>query len=280
MSYPKVSIVTPSLNQGQFIEEAIQSVLSQDYPNIEYIVMDAGSTDGTLDVLKKYNNNIIWISEPDEGQPDAINKGWRMASGEMLTWLNSDDVLTPSAVCNMVNLFSGDDHCAAVYGDHIIIDTEGKTIRRCSALDFNFEIILYGINYICPAIFIRREVLERVGYLDINFPYLFDWEFYLRMASKQLKILHLPETLFKFRWHACSKTIVDPPQKRIERRMVLQKYRNALRFNNQWLDSLYLKSLNLYYRLKRQYLRMRSGLPPSFPPGNLVRWYYNYRRRT
>ena len=95
---PTVSIVTPSFNQGRFIRETIESVLSQDYPAIEYMVIDGGSTDETVSILKSYGNRIFWISEPDSGQSDAINKGWKRATGEILTWLNSDDVYLPGAI--------------------------------------------------------------------------------------------------------------------------------------------------------------------------------------
>ena len=114
---PTVSIVTPSFNQGRFIRETIESVLSQDYPAIEYMVIDGGSTDETVSILKSYGNRIFWISEPDSGQSDAINKGWKRATGEILTWLNSDDVYLPGAIAKAADYLQRHPNVGVVYGD-------------------------------------------------------------------------------------------------------------------------------------------------------------------
>ncbi|MEC4686370.1 MAG: glycosyltransferase family 2 protein [Nitrospirota bacterium] len=147
MNVLKVSIITPSYNQGQFIEETILSVKNQDYPNIEHIVIDGGSTDGTLDILKKYDKDIIWLSEPDNGQTHAINKGLRMATGEIIAWVNSDDLLLPHAVSAIEKAFTSNIDAGFIYGNYKIIDTAGnhllsrKTIKAGGGM--NGQLITY-----------------------------------------------------------------------------------------------------------------------------------------
>ena len=127
---PLVSIVTPSYNHGRYIEETIQSVLNQDYPNLEYLVIDGGSSDNTVEILKKYEGRLTWISEKDRGQADAINKGFRMANGEILAWLNSDDTYLPGAVQHSVRYLEAHSEVAMLYGEGYHIDAEGEFIER------------------------------------------------------------------------------------------------------------------------------------------------------
>jgi glycosyltransferase involved in cell wall biosynthesis len=138
--HPKVSIITPSFNQAGFIERTIQSVLSQDYPNIEYLVIDGGSNDETLEVLKKYEGRLQWISEKDSGQSEAINKGYRMATGEILTWLNSDDTLLPGAVSKAVAYFDEHPDVMMIYGEGYIIDENDKVKQRFPFTEPKFDL--------------------------------------------------------------------------------------------------------------------------------------------
>jgi len=201
---PIVSIVTPSYNQGKFIEETILSVKNQTYPRIEHIVVDGGSTDGTLDILKKYGNSIIWISEPDKGQSDAINKGWRMAKGEILAYLNSDDTYMPWTVETAVKHLLENPDVGMVYGDCDIIDEHSQATRQHSATEFNLSDLICSRNMIPqPTVFLRRQVLETAGYLDVNLNMAMDYDLWIRIGLKH-RVKYIPERLASFR--ACRGT--------------------------------------------------------------------------
>ena len=203
---PLVSIITPSYNQGRFIEETIKSVLNQDYPNIEYIVIDGGSTDNTIDILIKYEGRLRWVSEPDKGQSDAITKGFAMARGSMMAWLNSDDTYLPGTVNKVVDLFCSQTDIGLIYGKAYFIDIEGNVIGRYPTEPFDYNRLAI-FNFICqPATFFRKEALDEVGILDINLHYVMDYDLWIRMANKN-KFAYLPEFLATYRFHEESKTI-------------------------------------------------------------------------
>ena len=203
-----VSIVTPSYNQGGFIAETISSVLSQDYSRIEYLVVDGGSSDGTIDVLRRYGDQVHWISEPDRGQADAINKGWRRARGEIIAWLNADDVYRPGAIGNVVAFFRDHPQVDLVYGDCEYINERGDIIgrHRVRALDFETLLTTATNSIPQPAAFVRRRVLETVGYLNEKLHYVMDFEYWLRVSAYH-EIAYLPVCLAAFRYHATSKTV-------------------------------------------------------------------------
>jgi glycosyltransferase involved in cell wall biosynthesis len=183
---PLVSVVTPSYNQGQFIRDTIESVLSQDYSPIEYLVIDGGSNDGTLDVLKEYGERIFWISEKDDGQADAVNKGWRMARGGVLGWLNSDDVYLPGAVSNAVAALNSHPDAAAVYGEGYHIDQGGRVLERYPTEPFDRN-RLRETCFICQAtVFIRRSVLEALSFLDKRLQYCMDYDLWFRIAKSHI----------------------------------------------------------------------------------------------
>ena len=211
MSYPLVSIVTSSYNQAQFIEEAILSVIAQTYPNIEHIVIDGCSTDGTLDILKKYDDRLVCISEPDKGQYDAMNKGFKMAKGDILTWLNTDDILfSDDVVASVVNYFNNLPEVDIVYGDHVVIDERGKTLWKRKEIEFDPYVMLYGVDFIVPAAFFRRRVLDRIGFFDTS-PQCSstgDYEFWLRaMNDGTIKFKLLPKYLFGHRYQRNCMTV-------------------------------------------------------------------------
>ncbi len=198
---PLVSIVTPSLNQGRFIEETILSIKNQTYPNIEHIIVDGGSTDNTLEIIKKYDGyyNMLWLSEPDEGQSDAINKGWKMSNGEIIAYLNSDDTYLPLAVETAVSWLAGHKDVGMVYGDCNNIDESGEVIDQYPATDFDLEDMLCGHNMIPqPAVFLRKDVIKEVGYLDTHLHRTMDYDLWLRIGLK-CKVGYIRQLLASFR---------------------------------------------------------------------------------
>lgn len=205
---PLVSIVTPSYNQGKFIEETIQSLLSQDYPNTEYIVMDGGSTDGTIEILKRYEGEIKWFSEKDRGQAHAVNKGWAMAKGEILGWVNSDDMLLPGAIRAVVDYLSVNSNVSIVYGKAHYIDEYGNIISQYPTQRFDAD-LLQEICFICqPALFMRRGVMDRVGMLNESLNYCMDYDYWIR-ASRIFKFGYIEEYLAALRLHRGAKTVRD-----------------------------------------------------------------------
>ncbi len=167
---PLVSIVTPSFNQAQYLEKTIQSVLNQDYPNLEYIVIDGGSTDGSVEIIKKYENQIThWVSEPDQGQTDAINKGFEVATGEILAWLNSDDLYYPNAIKDAVDYLVDKPLVSMVYGDCDFIDGFGQVFGKFDARQTNYKRLMRGNGNIPqPAAFWRKDLWDKVGPLDAD----------------------------------------------------------------------------------------------------------------
>lgn len=205
---PLVSVVTPSLNQAGFIREAIDSVLAQDYPRLEYLVVDGGSIDGTLDILRSYGDRLQWISEPDAGQSDAINKGWRRAGGEVIAWLNSDDVYLPGAVRRAVAHLQKHPEAAGVYGDCYFVDAQGRELERYPARPYDYgELVRRTVNYIPqPATFLHRTVLDSVGFLDPGLAMALDLEYWLRLGL-QHSLVYLPQPLACLRLHSSCKSV-------------------------------------------------------------------------
>jgi glycosyltransferase involved in cell wall biosynthesis len=180
---PPVSIITPSYNQAAFLEQTICSILGQSYPRIEYMLVDGGSSDGSVEIIQRYAHRLAWwVSERDSGQAEAINKGLRRASGEIVAWLNSDDLYLPGAVAQAVAAFQADPSLGLVYGDAITIDAHGKPLGRFAFGDWSL-LDLAGFRIICqPAVFMRRSVLERAGYLEPSFHFMLDHHLWIRMA--------------------------------------------------------------------------------------------------
>jgi len=202
---PLVSIITPSYNQGAFIRETIESVRAQDYPDIEYIVIDGGSTDSTLEILKSYGKDLQWISEKDNGQSDAINKGFAAASGEILAWLNSDDTYRPGAISRVVELFSSEPETDIVYGDTDYTDHAGKVIGQYPVGPFDYKKLAVA-NPVCqPSTFFKRSAWERAGGLDLSLNFTMDYDLWIRFAkTENFSFLH--QVLSTYRLHDESKT--------------------------------------------------------------------------
>jgi glycosyltransferase involved in cell wall biosynthesis len=223
---PLVSIVTPAYNQGRFLRDTVDSVLRQDYRAIEYIVIDDGSTDSSSAILAGYGERITWLSQANQGQTPTINRGWSMARGQILGWLNSDDTLLPGAVRCVVDYFHLHRGVGIVFGDTLFTDECGRAIRRSprrSRFDY-LEFVARCENPIPqPSAFIRREVLSAVGLLDPTLRYFMDWEYWLR-AGLQCDIAYLPALLSTYRLHATSNTIARSAEVAPELGRVYEKF--------------------------------------------------------
>jgi glycosyltransferase involved in cell wall biosynthesis len=184
-SYPKISIITPSYNQGEFIEETIRSVLLQGYPNLEYIIIDGGSTDNSVEIIRKYEPWLAyWQSELDRGQADAINKGIARASGEILSWLNSDDIYEPGALHEVAKYFFENLECQFMYGTGWYLNEDGSRQRRFHATRSFDRTLLMTKDYILqPAAFWRYSLWQAAGPLDISLHWGLDWDWFIRATS-------------------------------------------------------------------------------------------------
>ncbi len=193
---PLVTIVTPSFNQGRYIRATIESVLRQDYPRLEYVIMDGGSTDETASIVREYASRLVFISEKDRGQSHAINKGFRMARGEIVSWLNSDDVLLDGAVSRAVGAFLDHPSAAAIYGEGYRIDQDGRIKDRFPHTEpFNLWKLVYLSDYILQqSAFFRRSVFQQVGWIDEDLEYAMDWDLFVRIG-KRYGLVYVPEYL-------------------------------------------------------------------------------------
>lgn len=204
-----VSIITPSYNQALYLEQTIQSVLDQDYAPIEYMIIDGGSSDGSVEIIRKYDERLAWwVSEPDAGQAEAINKGLQRAKGEIVAWLNSDDLYLPGAVAQAVQILQAQPEVGLVYGDAITIDPQGRRLKRLTLGEWGLEDLM-GFRIICqPAVFMRRDVLERAGYLDPSYHFLLDHHLWLRMA-RLAAVKHVPQVWAAARHHPEAKNVAQ-----------------------------------------------------------------------
>ena len=200
-----VSIITPSFNQAKYLEDTIQSVLGQDYTNLEYILVDGGSTDESVDIIRKYDDKLAWwVSEKDSGQAEAINKGLSRATGEIVAWLNSDDTYLPGTISAAVRTFEENPDVVLVYGNMLAVDENSETINILRYDQLNLEDLLCFQIIGQPAVFFRRDALEKAGYLDSTYHFLLDHHLWLRLAL-QGRIFHADQTWAAARYHAEAK---------------------------------------------------------------------------
>jgi hypothetical protein len=205
----RVAIVTPTLNQARYIAETIESVLAQDYPLVDYVVVDGGSGDGTEKVLKRYGPRVRSVVHPGQGQSAAINEGFRMVSGDVLAWLNSDDTYRPGALRRAVDVFRERPGVDVVYGECALVDGEGRTLRPYPVKEDAFPRVLRSaVNSIPqPATFLRRGAFEKVGGLDESLHYALDLDLWLRLGAAGSSFQHLKEPLATLRLHGEAKSV-------------------------------------------------------------------------
>lgn len=233
---PTISIVTPSFNQGAFIEEALLSVKEQNYPSVEHIVLDGASTDNTVDILRRYSEkpgwkHLYWNSERDAGQSDALNKGFRMATGNIVGWLNSDDRYRPGCFARVAQEFARHQNADVIYGDYTWMNEKGRIKRVRREIDFNHFILSYHhVLYIATvSTFFGRRVFDQGNLLDPDLQYAMDFEFFLRLADKGYHFYHVPSVLADFRWHPQSKSSAHSNRQKAEQNSVLPQYCPALK---------------------------------------------------
>ncbi len=263
--WPRLTIVTPSYNQGQFLEDTIRSVLEQGYPSLEYFVVDGGSTDDSVPIIRGYANQLSWwTSEPDRGQSDAINKGLRRATGAIVAWINSDDTYEPGALAKAAAALRDRPDVGMIYGDVNYIDASGRVIRRKRELAFDRvmgSMIGFGLLVPQPTAFWRRELLDRVGYLREDLHYNMDGEYWSRMA-RVTRIEHLPVVLANTRWHPDAKTYRDitegaPRVTGVLRQEIQRSYQDLA--ISRLIPFRYSGPLRRLYRLKRFVARLVRG---------------------
>jgi len=207
---PLVSIVTPSFNQARFLEETIQSVLSQDYERVEYLIVDGGSNDGSLEIIQRYSSRLAWwVSEPDLGQTDAINKGFARARGDVLAWLNSDDTYLPQAVSEAVTFLQDHPEVGMVYGDANLIDEDGKVIGKFPARQTDYRRLRRGYVHIPQqSSFFRASLWQQVSPLDPSFFFAMDYDLWVRLA-RLAPLCYRPRTWANFRLHSAGKSVIS-----------------------------------------------------------------------
>lgn len=235
----KITVVTPSFNQGRFIEETIKSVISQEGDfTLEYIIMDGGSTDETVEVIKKYERllekgeypvkcrgvRLIWRSEKDRGQAHAVNKGFMLATGEVLGWVNSDDTYMPGAVSKALEYFKKHEDVMMVYGEGNYIDKNGAVIKKFASEPFSFTGLAENCFIFQPAAFMRTGVFKKIGGLDESLHMCMDYEYWIRIG-KEFKVVYIPGEYFaNSRVYAETKTLSRTPEAFEEGIKVVKKY--------------------------------------------------------
>ena len=206
---PSIAIVTPSLNGAKYLQATIESVLAQHYPNLGYLIADACSNDGTIELLKAYGEKIAWFSEQDAGQGNAINRGFARVTGEIMAYLNSDDTLLPGTLAYVARAFQSNPSIDVIYGHRICIDEDGLEIGRCVLPPHDKRAIKWADYIPQETMFWRRRVWEKVGPIDENFHYALDWDFILRAQAAGFRFHRMPRFLACFRIHAKQKTTTN-----------------------------------------------------------------------
>lgn len=303
-SYPLVSIITPSYNQAQFLEKTMLSVLGQDYPNIEYLVADGGSTDGSVEIIRKYEDRLAWwVSEKDRGQADAINKGFSRAKGEVIAWVNSDDYYLPGAVSQAVKALQEHPEAGLVYGNVQVVDKDEEIINTLTYGNWQLPDLMTFHIIGQPAVFMRRDALEKAGYLDLSYHFLLDHQLWLRIGLAA-RYDYVPALWARAHYHEGCKNLAQAAEFGKEARRIvewmksepafepyLRKYQRRVDAGAERLNAFYLldageyrASFRAYYRSLRldpaavlpEWYRMVYAL---FAPLGLEKWKESYLQR-
>lgn len=223
---PRITIVTPSFNQALYLEEAIRSVLAQDYPNLEYVIRDGGSSDGSVDIIRRYEGQLnSWVSEPDGGPAQAINRGLDGGSGDFCGWLNADDVYLPGTLHAVAEAFARRPDAALIYGEGWYIDETGRRIEPCRFVRRRFD-RRYLVNrdpILQPAAFWRRSLWQSTGPLDESLRWVFDWEWFIR-AHARGTFHYLPRDLALYRVQPAALTRTGGLARQLEHGAVTRRY--------------------------------------------------------
>lgn len=226
IAWPKLTVVTPSYNQGLYLEETIRSVLAQDYPNLEYIILDGGSSDDSVAIIRHYADHLAyWRSAPDNGQASAINEGFQRATGDVLAWLNSDDTYLPGTLMTIGKLFARRLDITLAYGEGWYIDAASERIEPCRFVRRRITdtYIANRDPILQPAAFWRRSLWDAAGPLDTTLHWVFDWEWFIR-AHKVGLFHYVPEALANYRVHEAAKTRRGALDRQLEHAAVTRRY--------------------------------------------------------
>jgi len=246
-TWPRISVVTPSFNQAEFLERTLRSVLDQEYPNLEYIVIDGGSTDGSVDIIRRYEERLaFWVSEADSGQTSAINKGLRRASGEWVAWQNSDDIYYQGVFHDLATAASKHPKAGFIIGDMMLIDEHDHSLRDIRYVTPSYKALLAeGMVLTNQAAFWRRNLHETMGWLNEEFHYSFDYEWFLRLAQ-HAEGVHVDRIWGGYRLHGQTKTSLLAQRFQEERQRIL-----AGRVMSSWEKK--------FYTLRRMALMLSRG---------------------
>lgn len=260
----KFSIVTPSYNQGRYIRDCIESVRAQKGVDWEHIVMDAGSTDETLPILKEYPH-LQWVSEPDKGMSDGINKGFLRATGDWVMWLNTDDYLLPEALAKVARLAASQKEADIIHGECVFVAENKQVIRRKRDHPFDPRILLfYGCYIQSTSTFLNRRIIQAGHLLDVDYRVCMDFEYYVRLWLLGNRFAYLPEPLAGFRWHETNTSAVHVKRRRQERLQVQRDSLKKMGWKRIPSETL-LDTLSRIYQAKRVFKRLlyRSTHPRS-----------------
>ncbi len=259
----KITIITPSYNQGDFIGDAIESVAEQDHRDVEHIVVDGQSTDGTRDVLEQYKtcSHLKVISEPDHGQSHALNKGLRLATGDIIGWLNADDYYHPGCFSRVESRFRERPDIDIVYGDYLWVDDSGQVIQK--RREIAFDPFVFEYLHVChipsTATFFRQSIVADGHFIDEDYRYAMDFEFFLRLLKAGYQFAHVPGYLASFRWHDDSKSTKAAKEQRREHQRALYAHNQSLRNASDVVRVLAVGVLRMAARGKRYGVKAVSG---------------------